>query len=305
MSGIKSFKGYMQKYGDMQEDITLCYRPTLDKGWNDRCLYQDTTYDEYKPYNHRSILNNEIVIEFDEDDKETNTKYAELVIERLRKDKVAYSLWDSGNKSHHVHFLLDMKQCLNISLLKKVVMRHYTEGFPIKPDMRLAGLHLVRAEFGVHEKSGSTKHKIKETTGYPKVSTIKEEIWEDYKKEQIISVKRRLSRDLTDLSSHPLVRYLLNTVKFQNKVGDGHERTLFMLIHVLKPKYDSKEKLTKFLCEWYRYSSGTKLRDFEIRNKVKYHWNRDYCITENFLHDLADELNINIEAIKNELRKDG
>jgi len=316
MAGINSLKGYLSKYGDMQEDIVLCYRPSLEKGWNDRCLYEDEDYDEYKAYNHRSILDNEIVIEFDDDNVSLNKELAEKVTDRLRSDKIAYSLWASGNKSFHCHFIIDMKQCLNKPLLKRVIMRHYTRGFSILPDMVLAGNHLVRAEFGIHEKTGVTKHKLKESTGYPKASELKEEIWTKYAEEQTSSVKRRLSSSLTDLSTHPTIRYLLNTAKFNEQVKDGHERTLFMLIHVLKPKYKTKEDLAKFLIEWYRYSSGTQMKDYEIRSKVNYHFNRNYTITENVIFNLAKDLGITQEDIKKneeellkdekgEFRKDG
>lgn len=276
----------------MQEDIIVCYRPVITKGWNDRCLVGAEKYDEYKPYNHRSILMNEIVIEFDDDDKPTNLKLAEIVVDRLKKDNIAYSMWDSGNKSYHVHFLVDMKQCKNVALMKKVIMRHYTEGLNIQPDMRLAGVHLVRAEFGVNEKSGVCKSKIKETTGYPRVSTMPIVMWEKYTKEEEISIRRRISFNLNDLTTHPIVKYLLDSANFQNVVGDGHERTLFMLIHVLKSKYKTQEELTKVLKEWYSYSGGIKLKDWEIKSKVKYHWNRNYNINTNFLYDLCAELGV-------------
>lgn len=303
MVGRNSLKSYLAVYDDMQDEIILCYRPTLEKGWNDRCLYGGDKYDEYKAYNHRSILKNEIVIEFDDDDKEINLRLANQVVDALRKDNIAYSLWFSGNKSYHCHFMVDMKQCKNIALMKKVFMRHYTTGLAIQPDMRLAGVHLVRAEFGIHEKSGQYKEKIKETPGYPQVSTIPTWMWEKYKKEEEISIKRRISYDLNDLTAHPIVKYLLDSANFQNVVGDGHERTLFMLIHVLKPKYKTQEELTKVLKEWYSYSGGIKLKDWEIKNKVKYHWNRNYNINTNFLYDLCAELGVEppkLEEVKND-----
>jgi hypothetical protein len=300
---LQTLKEYLVKYEEMQEDLILCYRPTIDKGWNDRCLYGDDKYDEYKAYNHRSILHNEIIIEFDDDDIELNKKCMKKVIAELTKDNICYSLWTSGNKSEHCHFFIDSKQCKNIALLKKVVMRYYTTGLAIQPDLRLASSHLIRAEYGVNEKSGVNKTKIQEIIGYPRVNTLRQEIWDKYKKEEETSIKRRISFVLTDLATHPIVRYLLDSANFQSIVGDGHERTLFMLIHVLKPKYKTKEELTKILLEWYAYSGGFKLKPFEIKSKVNYHWNRNYNITINFLYDLCAELGIEPPAEMNEVKE--
>jgi len=290
---------WLERYNKLQKNIMLVYRPTLKSWWGDRTLYNSETFIKNKNYNHRSMLNQEIVIEFDDKDYNTNKKCADVVAKRLAKDNISYSKWDSGNKSVHVHTLLSIGKVSNPSLFKKVFMRHYSEGLPL-PDLRLASNnHLIRAEYGVHEKTQRKKRLIYRTLDYPFVSIIPQVIWTKYYNEYNRVLKIRTTKEINKLSEHPAIKYILTSEKFRNH-DDGRERALFMLIHVLKPNYvGRKDELVSFLQDWYKYSSGRKLSDKDIENKVRYHWSRDYSFGVTYLSELLESIGVDINEIKN------
>lgn len=271
-------------------NIVLVSRPTEDNGWADRCIYQSDNYSPFKSYNHRTILPQEVIIEYDTDNKEDNKKYVDIIAKRLLDDGIEYIKWDTSNKSVHLHTLVDIKEAGNVQLLKKVFVRHYCEGLPV-PDLRLCvDGHLVRAEYGVHEKTGKKKHIISRSSNYPVVSRIPQVIWNKYVEVQSIVVKRKTTMNVNELVEDERIKYFLNTHEF-GKSDDGRERALFMLIHLFKPKYKGdKQGLVKFLQDWYKYSGGYKLKDKDIENKVRYHWSRDYHFGNTYINELLESI---------------
>lgn len=286
---------WLEQYHKIQKDIMVCYRPTLKSYWGDRTLYKSKNFINNKSYNHRSMLDNEIVIEFDDQSYDLNKKHADIVANRLATDNISYSKWDSGNKSVHVHTLLSIGQVSNPSLFKKVFMRHYSEGLPL-PDLRLASNnHLIRAEYGIHEKTQKKKRLIYRTPDYPFISIVPQIIWTKYTNEYHRVLKIRTTKEINQLSEHPAIKYILTSEKFRNH-SDGRERSLFMLIHILKPSYiGRKDELIKFLQDWYKYSSGIQLSDKQIEGKVKYHWTKTYNFGRTYLSELLESIGLNIE----------
>lgn len=287
---MKSLREYLRAYYKMQENILLVYRPTLTSSWADRCFYLEEGYDQYKDYNHRLILTKEVVIEFDDDDPRVNEEQAQVVCKRLRADGITYSLWDSGNKSLHIHFFVNPKNAGNIRLLKKVVMRYYTEGLPLKPDMRLAAdSHLIRAEYGLHEKSGRRKRPIFKGRNYLQPNILKDAIWQRYADGRTTTIRRQTSKDLGEACN--CVKYIGSAESFREN-QDGCERALFILLHSgLKSKY-SEPDLEDYLWEWYKYAGGYKLKEQQVRSKVRYHYNRNYgtfTMIKELLEDLGKE----------------
>lgn len=281
---------YLMKYYKLQDKILLVYRSSLHSTWRDRCFYLDEKYNPNTPYNHRSVLNNEVIIEYDNDDPEENKRLIKEVAKRLDKDGMKYSLWSSGNKSIHLHIFIDIKEAHSIPLLKKTFIRYYTKDLPL-PDLQVcAPNHLIRAEFGIHEKTGKAKERIYSSAGYPVVNEVPAKIWDFYSENRRESLARRIVRNDSELTALKGFKYIVTAHEFR-EAEDGRERALFMLIHVLKPQYkDRKEDLIKFLQEWYRYSSGHKLTEKQIEQKVNYHWNRVYSISENYLNELLESI---------------
>jgi hypothetical protein len=277
---------YLTKYYKLQPQILLVYRPTDKIGWRDRCFYLDEKYNPNTQYNHRSILSNELIIEYDSNIKEDNVQATKEVCKRLDKDGIKYALWDSGNRSLHVHVFINLKEATNIPLLKKTFIRHYTHGI-LQPDLQLcSGNHLIRCEYGVNEKSGKPKTPIYRSKDYPILNDIKPEIWAEYSEERRKALVRSIVRNDTELTSTKGFKYLISAHEFK-EAEDGRERALFMLIHLLKPQYKENRKgLVEFLQDWYRYSGGYKLNDKQIWGKVIYQWDRQYNFTENYLNEL-------------------
>ena len=272
----------------MTDDILVVYRPTQNSSWADRCLYLDDKYDYRKPYNHRSILPQEVVIEFDDEDKEKNLRLTEEVAKRIRKDKIRYALWDSGNKSYHLHFLIDTRNAKNLKLLKSLIIRHYAKDLEVLPDMRMAAnKHLIRAEFGVHEKKQKNKKLIRKSPNYFKLNDLPQDLWVAYGRAMTTVVQRRTTSNLNLVDGCHCIKYLTSVTRFR-EVNDGRERAMMILIHVLKEKY-SKEEMVEFLVDWYKYSGGYKFSPDQIARKVAYHWNRNYNINS-MIPELMEEL---------------
>lgn len=282
---------YLKSLYGFQQRIALVYRENQKSNWSDRCFYLDDCYDQVKRYTHRSILQCEVVIEFDDDSIEKNKKLADEVRRRLHKDNISCAMFYSGNKSYHLHTVWDFKEAKNIPLLKNTIMRHYTVGLQL-PDLRLAAEnHLIRCEFGFHEKTGRQKSLVRKDSSYPCLGEVPVSVWDEYANRQKISVTQRMTRQVNSLIDHPGLKWILTSEEFR-AANDGRERALFLLIHVLKPEYvGRKEELIKFLITWHRYSSQKPcFSDAYIRNKVNYHFNKTYTFGTRFLNELLEEL---------------
>jgi hypothetical protein len=289
MAKIKTLLTYLRRYYQFQDRIILVSRPDTKSVWSDRCFFLDNNYDPLKHYNHRSILHNEIVIEFDDDDYQRNLKNANEVFYRLKKDKHKPSKWKSGNKSVHVHCFVDIAGARNVSLLKKSFMRYYCKGIPL-PDLQLASdNHLIRAEFGLHEKTGNHKEPLYVPYKFPEITEIPQPVWDEYVKQKSAVIKRTITTQLKDITQLEGFKYILSTHNFR-QAEDGRERAMFLLIHTLKHNYTDKNEFIRFIQDWYKYSGGYKLTAVDIENKVKYHWNRDYTLGERYLNELLESI---------------
>lgn len=291
---MKNLSGYLAAYYKIQPDILLCFREKnegVGSSWSDRCMYKEDGYSATKKYNHRITLDNEVVIEFDEDNPEDNKKVADEVVKRLRKDGIKYTMWFSGSKSYHVHAFFDMKKAHNTRLLKSVIMRHYCKGLEFKPDLQMAGKHLIRAEYGLNEKTGKYKYKVGESKGYPYVNEIKEEAWAWYIKEMTWLVKADMTRNVSQLANSKLIKKLLDTTYFNDHIKDGRARIIFVLANILCTTHEKKD-LVDLLQKWYKYSNGRKLTSGQIAYQVYKAYNKRYNIGEKYILQLLLELGV-------------
>ena len=301
-------------YTECQKNILLVYRGELTENWAKRTTYLGNEYYPKLNYNHRSILDCEVVFEYDYEDTELNKKLVDKIATRLSADGIEWAKWSSGNKSIHLHILINNSKVMNLSLFKNAILRFYgtyyynevtkvisdteVDGYKkLVPDLKLATPnHLIRAEYGIHEKTQKKKSLISKTLDYPCKSNIPLIVFEEYTKAQEKSVRQRIMQTTSELADSELVKKLLDTVYFRNDMDDGRERVMYQLIHILKPKFKSKptgqEELVNFLWEWYKYSSsqGLKMTEVDVRNKVRYHWNKDYTITEATLKRTIEDI---------------
>lgn len=281
---------YLNGYYNIQDQIVLVSRLSPATNWSDRCLFLDEQYDCRKHYNHRSILRNEVVIEFDDSSTEKNREYADVVRKRLKADGFVVAQWYSGGKSTHLHTFIDPKECGRVPLLKNVFIRHYCKDLPL-PDLRLcADNHLIRTEYGLHERADKYKKLIRVDSEYPRIKQISPNIWERYVYETRRVVRRRVSTDVNKVADLPGFKYVVTSHEFK-EADDGRERALFMLIHTLKSEYKGRKgEFLRYLIDWYKYSGGHKLTDRDIINKLNYHWKRDYTISERYLNELLESI---------------
>ncbi len=307
----------LRRLYNMHKDIILIYRPTKDDGWSNRCKLYSKEYKCKVPYNHRTILPNEIVLEYDLDNEINNT-FSNKVWSRLHGDGLLAAKYFSGNKSKHIHLFLKIPEGISdLATLKRVFMRHYGVFYydrakdkylldrpqelmkevhegkerirKVYPDMQLAGNHPIRMEFGVHEKTGKMKSLERWDTDYMKPQEIPKVIFTKYVKEKERLMRAATTRAINKIDEETIVKDILNTVKFKEDIGDGRERLLFCLTHILKHKHE-KEELKTLLYDWYRYSGGRKLSKFQVDSKVDYHYPRDYTITLNYLNSVVEDL---------------
>lgn len=303
---------WLQELFPYQEDILLVYHPERDSTWADRALYLSDDYSQTKAYNHRTILECEVVIEYDDRHKDFNRRCADKVCDRLMEDGIGYSKWSSGNKSTHVHTLVDIGNVRNRKLLKRVFMRHYgtfyydedtdrlyteetrPEGLSkedrVLPDLQLdANNHLIRAEHGVHEKTGEQKSLISRSAGYPVKSQIPQVVWDKYEKAYQTVLNRKATIDLQDVSDHPGIKFIKDAAAMR-ELGDGRKRALYHLITVLKHKYDNPKDLIEFLQDWYSYCSGSALSDGQIRYHVYHNIKKGYAFSLQKFNDFLEEI---------------
>lgn len=286
-----SLNNYLREYYQWCPNITLVWRESKDKGWNNRAIYLGENYNPLTPYNHRVMLPNEVVIEYDTDNIIINKRYVDEVAKRFKRDGIRFSKWSSGNKSTHLHTLLDCGSATNIPLLKRVFIRYYTKDLPV-PDLQLCGNnHLIRAEYGVHEKTGKRKELISKDKDYPCLSSIPTEVWSLYYKEVGIIMNRKVSIDTKEFEQLPGIQHLFRTEEFR-KYNDARKRAMLLLIIALKDKYTTQE-LVEYLWSWYHYNSGTDLTKQDIIKKVHYYTvTKQYPISfwTKYLNDLLEDL---------------
>ena len=301
---------YLKMYSEFQKDITLVSRESGTTWWGNRVKYLDDDYNSSKfPfYNHRSVLDCEVVIEYDNPDKSLNFRFIKKAEELIKRDGLDYAIWFSGGKSYHLHIMMNFKNASRLSLIKKTVIRYYGtfyingrnhivsqfdyNGFSdvkkdkyvrMLPDLRLSdNNHLVRAEFGLHEGSGFHKGLIRKTPTYgDSLSVVSSVIWQSYADKVTAVIKRQVSIGVGNVIDSPEVKLLLSTTNFK-QYGDGKKRVLFILINLLKKTVYNpeglygKSELVDFLWDWYKYVGGYELTKNSISGMVGYYWSRDY-----------------------------
>ncbi len=281
-------KNLLDEYSKLQK-IEVCYHPHNKMSWGrNRKIYDgDCDLD----YNHRQILDCEVVFDFEESNIDENLKKANEVMNKLEEDDLFYHSWTTGNKGVHIHtFWAGLNQFKDIVLMKKAILKHYAFGMEI--DYQLAGKHLIRMEYGKNEnKLNKFKEPLKENCQevYRGATLIDVSYFNDVPKSIIdeyqIELNRYIIRRLEktdDTEMNDVVKQLLEG---QILVEDGRERMLFYLIHHLKERMTYEDMVSK-LTSWYRYNSGTKLTNGQIASKIKYHMNKNYSFRRDYLDDI-------------------
>ena len=243
-------------------------------------------------YNHRSILKNEVVFDFDDGNIQENY---EEVKQKLIQDKISFEAFKNvGSKKGGIrlHTFWKMDNIKSKSLMKKLILKHYAYGKGI--DYQLCGKHLIRAEYGLYEKEYGKEiynelicsNKILNIFGEEEPNMVIQEIIDKYSEYQRQRAIKSYARTSNISVNNEVIDKLLNS---KIMVEDCRERILFFLIHQLKNKYEMQE-LSNMLINWYKYNGGCKLTSGQIRWKVKYHWDRDYTFSPFYLKNLIGDI---------------
>lgn len=274
-------KEYLDFYIKKQTFIEVVFHAHNRMSWGRNRKNYDGNMD--CPFNHRQILIDEVVFDFDDESAEVNAETAEIVSAKLRSHGIKFSVWHTGGKGIHIHTLWNnLWRLNNTSLIKKRILKFFA--FGRKVDYQLAGSHLVRAEWGLYEKNYPRFEKYKTLIadcGGLEYNDILPEIFESYKNDLSNEIVRSLDKTGGELDDKEKVKKLMDG---DIKIRDGRERVLFYLIHQLKKIYEFDDVVKK-LQSWYYYNGGSKLTPGQIRYKVKYQWKRNYSFGSTYLDD--------------------
>jgi len=282
-------------YTELLEPVNVVYHPDSDASWS-RAEFQGSRYDKTTPYNHRTIFRSEVVLEYDDASKRLNYKLAKRASRKLYGDYISHSMWTSGNKSTHIHILFDMSEVDDVRLMKRTILAEYGctkhRDQYYKPDMALASPnHLVRAEWGVHEKTGDCKRLIDEDIGFPELEYIPEHIQETYE-ERLNDVQ--YDRDVQGLAKNVLesdgFQWLLKPSNMK-EVGDGRKRAVFILGNVLREATsDDDDDVIEWVQDWYRKAGGHDYSDGQIQQILLNNFQDDKTPGFPYLNELLSDI---------------
>lgn len=135
------------------------FRVTIGKGrkW--------VNYENFNAaYNLREILNDEIVIEFDHDDKNLCWEGINFTAVNLHAAGISFSIWSHEGRSPHLHVHnLDINHLNkdNRKKFKEVFIRTYVpEEYLEFADFSLCGIHMIAIEWAEHWKGHGVKELI-------------------------------------------------------------------------------------------------------------------------------------------------
>jgi len=206
--------------------------------------------------NHRDVFKDEIVIEGDLPKRLDNYRNS-VKIEKMMNDKgISYLKFYSGNKSYHIHSywpeLNNVEGHRRAYLKKKIISwmlgcevscKHADcniKKFDV--DFQLTGNHLVRMEYGLHNKTGRRKILLK-TVDNGK-NFIPQEVKEDYEK-----FNNRMKR-WQPIDSN--IKADMNCMKYftSEDTGDCRKRILFFIINRLIGQGKSSKEVTDVVFNW-------------------------------------------------------
>jgi len=278
-------KQYLDEYSK-QEEITVVYRPHPRVNWGKNRIVYDGVMDLH--YNHRSILRNEVVFDFDEGDIQQNSKEVttKFINEEINYEK--FSAKYSEKKGVRIHTFWNFKKCTNIPLMKRLILKHYAYGKGI--DYQLCGKHLIRCEYGLYEKEYPKQNYNvlveSNEVGEDRTNPIPQEVWNKYIQLCVRQPLKDYGRTEGISINSEVLQGLLNG---GIRVEDGRERILFFLIHQLK-NIKTFEEVCEELTKWYHYVGGVKIPAWQIRKKVQYHWDKKYRFSKDYLSNILVDM---------------
>lgn len=227
-------------------------------------------------YNHRTVMDEELVADFDCDASEL-AKNAQVLISRLEQEGMAYSVWRTNGEEKggiHVHALFDIPKNVSDKPLLKKLLLEYLVGdlYALGLDTQVLGKHLIRFEGGAYDKQPASvagcKTLVKSRGDVLKKNRVPESVWKQYQMKVLSwTIKNLRQKRAIDANSDTpkSIQYILSS-KFKDH-RDGAKRALFVLASYYRKLPD--EDLFKMLREFSRYNCKEPVTDWSIKQMVK------------------------------------
>lgn len=251
-----------------KEVVRVAFHANQRSKWE----YADTQNMRSRKYNHRDVLPDEVVLDFDEEELSANIYWSNKVSEQLHRLGVKHSLWTTGGKGTHIHtFWEGLDEVAEPRDLKNLLADWMIEGISVKVDRQLMGKHLVRFEWGHYEKALPDK-KFKEPVhaeDHFKYNKIPGPVFEKYKKNVVDYALRRLRWKHSGVKykyeTPCCMKYIASDEFAQHK--DGGKRAMF----VMASYYSNlpNEELGPLLSRYNKYNLKKPLPKETIIGMVK------------------------------------
>jgi hypothetical protein len=262
------------------------------------CAWTDTTQDieEYESLygdiNYREILNNELVIDIDAENRENAVPHANLVEQDLDNHRLYYSRWLSGGNGIHFHLFYNKKEMVSLVMeygylkVKEHLLKYYIKEENQVPEnihshVCFGPNRLICLEHSRHKK-GKIKTLTKNMFGR-KLNRIPDEVKESLRKEKEIKEEGRIYlekiRQENPTYSLPCSKFISGeNTKILNvfELRDGLYRLMYIYISQLIAKGLSEEQIYEKVIIWrdkfnkdWLYHSKHKVTNSHIKYMIK------------------------------------
>ena len=275
---IDHIRRYHEKYGTIKVALSS------GKFWN-HFKYPSKEFNDFfggthglQP-GHREIFKDELVIEGDLPDRAVNFNNSEWISARLVRLGFEFKKYTSGNKSLHHHLFFPELLILSDGdgyQVKERLLRYIfecmsasahcrdckTEDCKLRKmgiDLQLTKKHMIRVEFGLHEKTDRRKILLEEKEGrnlVPKFCLVKVRKYKPLTGKQVM------------LSDKKCITFLQSPNIFGEKV-DARERILFVLAAIHKSSGKDSNKTLDALINWNREILGGHFIESKINSTVR------------------------------------
>jgi len=278
---IQYLKFYAYRYGTVK--VALCMNNASGSEYWKYFQYPSEEFTEFFKYahstqpGHREIFKDELVIEGDLPDRKLNLENSHWIGKRLAKLGFAYAKYFSGNKSYHFHTFfpeLQDKTPEESVLIKERLLRYIFECQSASlrcrtcsvetcklremgVDLQLTSKHLIRIEYGIHQKTDRRKilvqeHNVKHN-GIPAQCLAKAKNVGTYVPGKFKPVYSKM----------PCINFLQTPEAFEKRV-DARERILFVLTSKYKLSGLSQIQTIAAMKAW----NETALKGYFIDEKI-------------------------------------
>lgn len=178
------------------------------------------------------------------------TKLTDITID---SEEALFTLAD-GRVTHNCHtFWKGLDKVAEPRLLKNLIADHFLQGTKIKVDRQLMGRHMVRMEFGHHEKA-LPQEKFKEVKinkGHFEENEIPQEIWPLYKQKVVSYAISRMRWEGKEIpKEEPYCMKYFMSQEYREK-RDGGKRAMFVVASYYRDLPD--KELGSLLLQYNEY----------------------------------------------------